>query len=179
MVKFGWVLSIPDVWWECSCVLGEVRHLHGHGSASVSLLYQLLPQHVPDGASVRGSLLCGDVSTGAPSRMQVSGHQHQYDAVILICGGLPKLYCNLINTLNYLQDYLYWSIYQSKIVLNENQSQQWALCCRSIELDIWDGTKEEQEPIITHGMAMCTDILFKVWSVGYNPWHGHVHRYPV
>ncbi|XP_048737341.1 1-phosphatidylinositol 4,5-bisphosphate phosphodiesterase beta-4-like isoform X2 [Ostrea edulis] len=33
--------------------------------------------------------------------------------------------------------------------------------CRSIELDIWDGTKEEQEPIITHGMAMCTDILFK------------------
>ncbi|XP_042188776.1 1-phosphatidylinositol 4,5-bisphosphate phosphodiesterase beta-4 isoform X2 [Callorhinchus milii] len=33
--------------------------------------------------------------------------------------------------------------------------------CRCIELDIWDGKGEDQEPIITHGKAMCTDILFK------------------
>lgn len=32
---------------------------------------------------------------------------------------------------------------------------------RCVELDCWDGKTEEQEPIITHGMAMCTDILFK------------------
>lgn len=34
---------------------------------------------------------------------------------------------------------------------------------RCIELDIWDGTSGEHrgEPIITHGKAMCTDILFK------------------
>uniref|UniRef100_A0A3B3CKT8 Phosphoinositide phospholipase C n=1 Tax=Oryzias melastigma TaxID=30732 RepID=A0A3B3CKT8_ORYME len=32
-------------------------------------------------------------------------------------------------------------------------------CC--VELDCWDGKGEDQEPIITHGKAMCTDILFK------------------
>ena len=32
---------------------------------------------------------------------------------------------------------------------------------RCIELDCWDG-KNEDEPIITHGKAMCSDILFRV-----------------
>lgn len=33
--------------------------------------------------------------------------------------------------------------------------------CRCVELDAWDGKGEDEEPIITHGMAMCTDILFR------------------
>jgi len=33
--------------------------------------------------------------------------------------------------------------------------------CRCVELDCWDGRGEDQEPIITHGKAMCTDIIFK------------------
>jgi len=32
---------------------------------------------------------------------------------------------------------------------------------RCVELDCWDG-KNEDEPIITHGKAMCSDILFRV-----------------
>lgn len=38
-------------------------------------------------------------------------------------------------------------------------------CDRCIELDCWDGKSEDKEPIITHGKAMCTDILFKVCIV--------------
>ena len=36
---------------------------------------------------------------------------------------------------------------------------------RCIELDCWDGRDQDQEPIITHGKAMCTDILFKVSTI--------------
>ena len=36
---------------------------------------------------------------------------------------------------------------------------------RCVELDCWDGKGSDEEPIITHGKAMCTEILFKVRQI--------------
>lgn len=38
----------------------------------------------------------------------------------------------------------------------------WFWRSRCVELDCWDGKGDDQEPIITHGKAMCTAVLFKV-----------------
>lgn len=42
--------------------------------------------------------------------------------------------------------------------------------CRCVELDCWKGRLPEEEPIITHGFTMTTDIYFKVrlgeWRLG-------------
>lgn len=34
--------------------------------------------------------------------------------------------------------------------------------CRCVELDCWKGKLPDEEPIITHGFTMTTDIYFKV-----------------
>jgi len=34
--------------------------------------------------------------------------------------------------------------------------------CRCVELDCWKGRTAEEEPVITHGFTMTTEISFKV-----------------
>lgn len=34
-----------------------------------------------------------------------------------------------------------------------------------VELDCWNGKGEDEEPIVTHGHAYCTEILYKVSPV--------------
>ena len=67
----GRLLSVPDVGRERAGVPRSVRHLPGHGSTDGTLLHQLVAQHVPLGPTVRWKVVRRDVSTGAPSRLQV------------------------------------------------------------------------------------------------------------
>lgn len=42
--------------------------------------------------------------------------------------------------------------------------------CRCVELDVWKGRTAEEEPVITHGFTMTSEISFKV------PLHtAHIH----
>lgn len=40
--------------------------------------------------------------------------------------------------------------------------------CRCLELDCWKGKPPDEEPIITHGFTMTTEILFKVVARSHN-----------
>lgn len=66
-----WILSVSDVGWKRSRVSGPVGGLSGDGSSSVSLLHQLVSQHLPDRQAVWRQILSGDVQTGAADRLQV------------------------------------------------------------------------------------------------------------
>lgn len=50
--------------------------------------------------------------------------------------------------------------------------------CRCIELDCWKGRPPDEEPFITHGFTMTTEVSFKVppdLSQPGNPWSLRAH----
>lgn len=47
--------------------------------------------------------------------------------------------------------------------------------CRCVELDVWKGRTAEEEPVITHGFTMTSEIPFKVPPHTLNI-HSEVHH---
>ena len=45
--------------------------------------------------------------------------------------------------------------------------------CRCVELDCWKGRTAEEEPVITHGFTMTSEICFKVLMHAHAHLHGH------
>jgi hypothetical protein len=58
-----------------------------------------------------------------------------------------------------------------KEIVNEERDREKVVAFifnrRCVELDCWDGKGQDEEPIITHGKAMCTEVLFKVIVLSY------------
>ncbi|KAG7251105.1 hypothetical protein CRUP_030731 [Coryphaenoides rupestris] len=50
--------------------------------------------------------------------------------------------------------------------------------CRCLELDCWKGKPPDEEPIITHGFTMTTEILFKI-NVDYTEKTVSISNYPL
>lgn len=78
---------------------------------------------------------------------------------VLLAGCRLDSYINDLNTI--------WTTFLKILVLEFNTLirdtiMTWYIFS-CIELDCWDGKGQDEEPIITHGKAMCTDILFKVF----------------
>lgn len=47
--------------------------------------------------------------------------------------------------------------------------------CRCVELDVWKGRTTEEEPVITHGFTMTSEISFKVWEyAAFRPVNRHL-----
>ena len=59
------IRAVSDVRRERTYPPRQAGSVPRHGSTPFSLLYQLEPQHVPHRAPVRGTVLGGDVQTGA------------------------------------------------------------------------------------------------------------------
>ena len=213
----GGLPALPAEWGELPRAPGQARHQPGHGPASISLLHQLLTQHLPHRwgtvASELGiwllelAVLEIRYLTSFPSsyffiecklhlswwqtylisRFQVVSSSYNADYTYchfdmtwtnmednIATTSMKKMYYQIFSPVLHLQcicvsSYtkccLLWPGHQLTGKSSVEIYRQALLTgCRCVELDCWDGKTQEEEPIITHGYTMCTDIVFKVGS---------------
>lgn len=135
----GWFYTILNVGWERAGVLRQIGRMDGYGPTALALLYQFESQYLPQRASDRWQEHRRNVSTSFARWLQVM-----------------RIFSRYANNDKTNRPKKYW------IKIIPRRKLKKTICdCRCVELDCWDGKGEDEEPIITHGKAMCTDILFK------------------
>lgn len=130
---FSWrPLKFPNGTGDIGCYTRPTGQVSGHDTAFTSLLHQVLPQHLPDRSHLWFQLLI-EINT---------------------CGSfLEDLSCSICHP----------AAGQFSGVSSPEMYRQCLLSgCRCLELDCWKGKPPDEEPIITHGFTMTTEILFKV-----------------
>lgn len=128
-------LKFPDGAGDNRRHAGQAGQVSGHDPADTPLLCQVLSQHIPDRS--HASLGFNHVLSCLASE------SHFLCCCLSVCRRAAGQFSGISSPEMYRQCLLSG--------------------CRCLELDCWKGKPPDEEPIITHGFTMTTEILFKVF----------------
>lgn len=125
---------LPDGARNINSHSGQAGKVSGHDPALTPLLHQVVPQHIPDRSHITLILA------------------HKFSFLIITITYWQRTHQNFPPAAGQFSGVSSPEMYRQCLLSG----------CRCLELDCWKGKPPDEEPIITHGFTMTTEILFKV-----------------